>query len=236
MSGANGLNAPGNRFVDRSNHSKIPCQFSGHPVAAPPVGITWKCVSAVLGLCLLWLADLTCSDSIAEDSRKTANEEQSKYDKTTGDTRVVLLAISSVHLLTPLMSTNTDTTFIKMSFLTEYLGTNSFAALACGPVDLYANDNESKRYPLISTAVLNVNVAAAADSGLPTMDIKIYNEKKCYIRQVFLQIPDYPSGGQATCLLRAGFYGQLGTFEFDDIPLPYHSTSVKPLNKRTKSY
>jgi hypothetical protein len=184
-----------------------------------PINLTGKLALAMLGICLLYLS------AFAGSNEEKPTADVTRYDKTIGDTRVVLLAISSVNVLTSTNSENneTNTTYLELSFLNEYVGTN-YLAPAVGSVILYLQNKDGQESPLNADSVMNINVPGSVDKDLPIVNTTVTDAKKCYIRHVFLHGLNYPSGAQATCVFKSGFNGSLADFQFN-ILLPRSSNN-----------
>jgi hypothetical protein len=178
-----------------------------------------KCALVMFGICLLCLSAFAGSN----EEKSNITSDVAQYDKTIGDTRVVLLAISSVNILASTNSENneTNTTYLELSFLNEYVGTNSLAP-AMGSVILYLQNKEGKESQLNADSVININVPGSVDKELPAVNIAVTDTKMCYVRHVFLRGLNYPPGARAVCVLKSGFNGFLADFRFN-ILLPCSS-------------
>ena len=169
----------------------------------------------MVGICLLGLSAFT---------GRTEEKAMTRYDKTIGDTRVVLLAISLVNVLTATNSEN-DTTYLEITYLTEHIGTNSFSSPQDGSVTMYLQDNEHKESPLKPDAVASIFINGSICNDLPGVKVDVVDPKACHIRHVFLHGLNYASGASAACVIKDGFDGHLADFRFNDISLPRGSVN-----------
>jgi hypothetical protein len=172
---------------------------------------------AIFGIFLL------CSSAFAgSNEEKTTGTDVAQYDKTIGDTRVVLLAISSVQVLTSKSSKNneTNTTYLELTFLTEHIGTNSFSTPAEGSVILYLQDNEHKESMLNPEIEKSIFINGSVCNQLPFTNLRVTDAKACHSSRVFLHGLSYPAGARANCVIQEGFDGHLTDFRFNDILLP----------------
>jgi hypothetical protein len=174
-------------------------------------------VLAALGLSLFCYSAFATVDS--QNLNTTTNVAQ--YDKTIGDTRVVLLAVASVQILAS-KGSETNQTYLEITFLSEHIGTNSFRAPGQGSVSLHLQDkeNKEKETPLNPDALLNVSTPGTANFGLPPTSVQVSDLKKCYTRRVFFRGLRYAVGSKVNCTIQSGFDGHLADFKFNDILLP----------------
>jgi hypothetical protein len=206
---------PSNRCAIFFNRWQIISIVAGKRVRAITKSLMRNCVLAMLGICFLGLPLFA-----------KANEEKSdvvQYDQTIGDTRVVLLAISSVCILTSTNSTANNTPYLEISYLVEHVGTNTYATTMSAPVTLFLQGEQS---PLRSDGNdISFVESGPACNDLPTAHVKVTNAKECHIHHFFQRGLKYPPSAKATCVIQDGFDGHLANFKFNGILLPDVSSS-----------
>jgi len=179
------------------------------------IGLTRKRVLAVLGICLL------CLPAFAGSNEEKPMADMAQYDKTIGDTRVVLLAITSVSVLASTHSTSNeiDTTNLEITFITEHIGTNSTKNLEAGSVILYLQNKGQKETPLDFNGT-SISTGPGVNVPPPLPQVQVTDKGACYTTHVILKRVTYHPNVRINCLIQRGFDGQLKDFRFNDILLP----------------
>jgi len=188
-----------------------------------PISLKWIRALIMFSICLLCLPALAG----ANEEKPTQKNNVAQYDKTIGDTRVVLLAVASVNILasTNSIGNENNTKYLEISCLVEHIGTNAFSTPSEGSVTLYLQDKECKESLLTPDAEVGFFINGSICRELPAENIQVADVKACHSRRVFLHGLSYSSGTRAACVIQEGFNGHLSDFRFDDIMLPNNSVN-----------